>query len=154
MKNYTIIIINILAFSFLIGQDVPPEILNKIQSEAEKMGISSDQLNDIGNTFDKKNSKDEINLKESRSIDEIAESDKSLNTDLQENIKLIDRKNDVDKLFDDINGEDESISKKKSIVANIDNKSRSSNRYFGYDIFKSSLIFSKNLKIFLLIQAI
>ena len=40
MKNYTIIIINILAFSFLIGQDVPPEILNKIQSEAEKMGIS------------------------------------------------------------------------------------------------------------------
>ena len=112
MKNYTIIIINILAFSFLIGQDVPPEILNKIQSEAEKMGISSDQLNDIGNTFDKKNSKDEINLKESRSIDEIAESDKSLNTDLQENIKLIDRKNDVDKLFDDINGEDESISKK------------------------------------------
>ena len=141
MKNYTIIIINILAFSFLIGQDVPPEILNKIQSEAEKMGISSDQLNDIGNTFDKKNSKDEINLKESRSIDEIAESDKSLNTDLQENIKLIDRKNDVDKLFDDINGEDESISKKKSIVANIDNKSRSSNRYFGYDIFKSSADF-------------
>ena len=39
---------------------------------------------------------------------------------------------------------------KKSIVANIDNKSRSSNRYFGYDIFKSSADFfqkSKNFSI-------